>query len=71
MSGGDLDGDVYMALWDKDIMETLVREKEPANYAKYQEDKGLDSDKIEDHIKRYFEKDNLGHLSNTHLALCD
>jgi hypothetical protein len=52
-------------------MEHLTREKEPANYAKYKEDKGLESNKIEDHIKRYFEKDNLGHLSNTHLALCD
>jgi hypothetical protein len=25
MSGGDLDGDVYMAIWDKEIMETLVQ----------------------------------------------
>lgn len=24
MSGGDLDGDVYMAIWDQEIMENLV-----------------------------------------------
>jgi RNA-dependent RNA polymerase len=71
MSGGDLDGDVYMALWDKDIMEHFTNEKEPANYRKFNEDNDLKSDKIQDHIKRYFEKDNLGHLSNMHLALCD
>ena len=52
-------------------MEHLVKEKKPANYAKYEEDSVLVSDKIEDHIRRYFEKDNLGFLSNTHLALCD
>lgn len=29
------------------------------------------SNKIEAHIKKYFEKDNLGHLANLHLELCD
>ena len=73
MSGGDLDGDVYLSIWDKSIVDELSPEmiKKPANYKKYPEDKILQSDKIEDHIKRYFEKDNLGHLSDLHLGLCD
>ena len=73
MSGGDLDGDVYLAMWDKLIVEDLnkVKIKEPANYKKYVDDKALTSKNIEDHIKVYFEKDNLGHLSNMHLALAD
>ncbi len=29
------------------------------------------SDRIEDHIERYFEKDNLGNLCNLHMELCD
>ena len=62
-----------MALWDKAIVEHLTpsKMKDPAVYAKFPEDKEVLSNKIEDHIKRYFQKDNLGHLSNTHLALTD
>ena len=73
MSGGDLDGDVYLAMWDKGIIEHLTPDliQPPAVYDKFNEDGVLKSDKIEDHIKRYFEKDNLGTLSNLHLALCD
>ena len=73
MSGGDLDGDVYLAIWDQSIIDSLTPDmiKTPAIYKKFSDDGNLKSDKIEDHIKRYFEKDNLGHLSNLHLALCD
>ena len=73
MSGGDLDGDVYMAMWDKSLIDKLTPDmiEEPANYKKYLDDSKFESDKIEDHIKRYFQKDNLGSLSNLHLALCD
>lgn len=68
MSGGDLDGDVYMAMWDKRVIEHLTPDmiQPPAVYQKYRESDILKSEKIEDHIKRYFEKDNLGHLSNLH-----
>jgi RNA-dependent RNA polymerase len=73
MSGGDLDGDCFMVIWDKDIVGNMSEHKvkPPADYRKYEDDNKLQSDKIEDHIKRYFEKDNLGHLANLHLALCD
>lgn len=73
MSGGDIDGDVYMALWDELILEHLTPDviRKPATYKKFMDNGGLTSNRIEDHIKRYFEKDNLGRLSNLHLALCD
>ena len=62
-----------MIMWDKEILRHMKPEmiKAPAVYKKYHDDSKLESDKIEDHIKRYFEKDNLGHLANVHLALCD
>ena len=74
MSGGDLDGDVYMAIWEPEIVSQLKPEsiQPPAVYDKYPDDyKEKPEDDIADHMKRYFEKDNLGHLSNLHLALCD
>jgi RNA-dependent RNA polymerase len=73
MSGGDLDGDCFMVMWDKEIVGALNPDmiKPPAVYLKYEDDSKLKSNRIEDHIKRYFEKDNLGHIANIHLALCD
>jgi RNA-dependent RNA polymerase len=73
MSGGDLDGDCFMVMWDQDLLKYMKPEmiKPPAVYKKYVDDSNIESTKIEDHIKRYFEKDNLGHLANVHLALCD
>lgn len=73
MSGGDLDGDCFMVMWDQEVLSHLSPEqiKPPAVYTKYHDDSQITSSKIEDHIKRYFEKDNLGHLANLHLALCD
>jgi len=44
--------------------------REPGKYEKFP-DTSLKSDKIEDHIARYFEKDNLGNLCNLHMQLCD
>ena len=73
MSGGDLDGDVYFAIWDQLILEHLTPDmiREPATYAKFDDKTSLDSNQIEDHIARYFEKDNLGTLCNMHMNLCD
>jgi hypothetical protein len=45
--------------------------REPARYDKFDDKTSLKSDKIEDHIARYFEKDNLGNLCNLHMQLCD
>lgn len=73
MSGGDLDGDVYLAMWDEEILEHLTPDqiREPGKYGKFDDKTSLTSDKIEDHICRYFEKDNLGTLCNLHMELCD
>jgi len=74
MSGGDVDGDVYMCIWDETIVNGLMNTGQihpPAVYKKFKEDGASDSNDIVDHMASYFERDNLGHLSNLHLALCD
>lgn len=77
MSGGDLDGDVYMVLWEQDILNHFKPEQmfPPAVYKKPEKeelderkDDNQDGD-IVDEIKRYFKKDNLGIIANLHLAL--
>lgn len=68
MSGGDLDGDVYMCIWDKELVTAFKKEnvEPPAQYGKFPDNKIVKSDHIVDHMKVYFEKDNLGQLAHLH-----
>lgn len=59
MSGGDLDGDVYMAIWEKSIIDQLDDSKmaEPARYSKAyvpKVDRLPTSENIADYIAYYF-----------------
>ena len=77
MSGGDLDGDVYMVIWDQEIVQAATAKEIPqaANppeewKLKYTED--LSHEKrtsYADSIITYFRRDILGQTSNLHLAL--
>lgn len=72
MSGGDLDGDVYLCIWDETIVDALPKVDRPAVYKKFEESIQQKQDgTIVDYMAEYFEKDKLGHLSHLHLALCD
>lgn len=69
-----MDGDVYMCIWDLTLVEGFKEKAQvhpPAVYKKFREEGASDSNDIVDHMASYFEKDNLGHLANLHLALCD
>eukprot|EP00347_Sterkiella_histriomuscorum_P000757 403374620 len=73
MSGGDLDGDVYLCMWDESLVNALQKIEKPAVYKKFEESIKTDSQKdtIVDYMAEYFEKDNLGHLAHLHLGLSD
>jgi RNA-dependent RNA polymerase len=67
---GDLDGDTYMVIWDKDIVDGLKENHDPSDNVKV-DGKEIRSDDPIDHIINYMQKDNLGQLCNLHMALCD
>ena len=74
MSGGDLDGDVYMAIWDEEILKHIKEIKEPMTISEDWEQKYVVDSKSESFdfsvaICEYFKNDSLGQISNLHLRL--
>lgn len=70
LSMGDLDGDTYLVIWDKDLVSAFGPNHEPSNNEKV-EGRDFKSDDPVEHILNYLKKDNLGKLCNMHQALCD
>jgi len=75
MSGGDLDGDVYFACWQKEIVETIQTVHDPQKYEKPKPGEVIEetpkSDRMADFVTYYLSKDLLGTIANRHTALCD
>lgn len=74
MSGGDLDGDVYMCIWDEQIVNATRDEEiqEPARTdVKPATQINSDLNGIFDHLAHYMRNDTLGELSNLHVAMSD
>ena len=76
MSTGDLDGDVYMIIWDKRLVEGITKPIPAAYYDKDNKDRDelteeLNKDEMKDSeaICTYFERDTLGQTANLHLCL--
>jgi len=82
MSGGDLDGDVYMLIWDQEIVqgvkdargaegmpEPASDETDEAQKEQLTEDIGAEGYGIADTLCGYFKRDKLGQMSNLHLTL--
>ncbi|KAK9729654.1 hypothetical protein K7432_000167 [Basidiobolus ranarum] len=70
-SGGDLDGDTYMVLWDERLFPP--RKVPPVSYTKQQNDV-VSKVTIEDTAKffvNYIVSDNLGEIANAHLSWAD
>lgn len=73
MSAGDLDGDVYMVIWDEQLVNAVKNVEQPASPESVvqirQDNAQLDG--FYDHLTHYMKNDTLGELSNLHVAMCD
>ncbi|KAH7402736.1 RNA dependent RNA polymerase-domain-containing protein [Pyrenochaeta sp. MPI-SDFR-AT-0127] len=72
-SGGDLDGDDYMVLWDHELMPNIINVP-PMDFTP---EKPLETDKpitvadISDFFVTYMKNDSLGQIAHAHLAQAD
>lgn len=72
-SGGDLDGDDYIVLWDNDFLPEIVNEP-PMDFTA---EKPVDSEEpikvkdITDFFVTYMKNDSLGRIATAHLAQAD
>ena len=71
ISGGDLDGDVYMVIWDENIVGQVQKTEKPKGIGGAQGRPNVNKDDFVESIGFYLENNYLGELCNIHTALCD
>ncbi|KAH7078823.1 RNA dependent RNA polymerase-domain-containing protein [Paraphoma chrysanthemicola] len=73
-SGGDLDGDDYMVLWDKDLLPQIINAP-PMDFTPeetpIEKDGPITIDDIGEFFVTYMENGSLGQIANAHLAQAD
>ncbi|KAF1913648.1 RNA dependent RNA polymerase-domain-containing protein [Ampelomyces quisqualis] len=72
-SGGDLDGDDYMVLWDLDLIPKLVNVP-PMDFTPekpLEKDEPITVSDISDFFVTYMQNDSLGQIAHAHLAQAD
>ena len=72
-SGGDLDGDDYIVMWDKDMIPPEINHL-PMSYESpepVQNPSGVTIDDITSFFVQYMKNDRLGTIANAHLAWSD
>jgi hypothetical protein len=78
-SGGDLDGDMFSVIWDKNLVPPDHAQQQPLDYdallatakKKGKRDSSNDTTDIVDVFMRVMSDNSLGKISHCHLALCD
>ncbi|OQR81829.1 RNA-directed RNA polymerase, partial [Thraustotheca clavata] len=72
MASGDLDGDIYFAIWDQPL---VCKENYPAmiprNPTSFNQIYAKNMNGVGHFFVNYMLKDNLGHISTMHVLLCD
>ncbi|USP82601.1 uncharacterized protein yc1106_09875 [Curvularia clavata] len=72
-SGGDLDGDDYMVLWDKDLIPDIINAP-PMDYTPekpLETEKPITAKEISQFFVNYMKNDALGPIAHSHLAQAD
>jgi RNA-dependent RNA polymerase len=72
-SGGDLDGDDYMVLWDKDLIPEIINNP-PMDYTPerpLETDKPITAADMSEFFVNYMKNDALGQIAHAHLAQAD
>ncbi|KAJ4992728.1 RNA-dependent RNA polymerase [Stagonosporopsis vannaccii] len=72
-SGGDLDGDDYMVLWDQDLIPSLINVP-PMEYTPekpIEKAEPIDISDVSDFFVTYMKNDSLGQIAHAHLAQAD
>lgn len=57
MSGGDLDGDTYMVIWDQEIVAGMTEEPEPAPVSKKNDRNQIQSNDLVTNLLHYHTHD--------------
>ncbi|RLN56712.1 hypothetical protein BBJ28_00013763 [Nothophytophthora sp. Chile5] len=79
-TGGDLDGDVFVVIWDKRLIPAREQVQEPMSFEEEERStsphgkeyyESIDDDGLVDFYVHSIQDDILGVASNAHVALCD
>lgn len=73
LSGGDLDGDLFHVIWDRELVDTVETFK-PADYPRVSPrvlDRPVSRQDITDFFVDFMETDHLGVIATRHLILAD
>lgn len=72
-SGGDLDGDDYMVLWDKDLIPNIINHP-PMDYNSekpIEKTEPVNISDVSEFFVSYMKNDSLGQIAHAHLAQAD
>ncbi|KAI0885091.1 RdRP-domain-containing protein [Annulohypoxylon maeteangense] len=74
LSGGDLDGDIYNIIWDKEAVDSAIREFEPADYPLVKPKnigREVTPEDMTDFFVDFMATDQLGVIATKHMILAD
>ncbi|KAI1106408.1 RdRP-domain-containing protein [Jackrogersella minutella] len=74
LSGGDLDGDIYNIIWDRDAVNSLERQFAPADYPRVSPKnigREVNQEDMTDFFVEFMATDQLGVIATRHIILAD
>ncbi|KAF2014265.1 RdRP-domain-containing protein [Aaosphaeria arxii CBS 175.79] len=74
LSGGDLDGDIYGVIWDRDAVQQCIRVFPPADYPRTEPlniGRPVEQSDMTDFFIQFMSTDQLGRIAVRHMILAD